>query len=129
MLFFSHLPYFSLRFLQPTDISNAPPDAGAAGQDVVLKVITHLQGTPVTANHTFDLSAALPSGGQVGSLSRNVYNDPVTSFPPIRLGEFVVHQTPTTGNTVGGYFSVTFQDGIAPASGQTVYANFQAKVL
>jgi len=119
----------ALRFLDPRDISNAPPDAGAAGQDVVLKVITNLNGQTVTANHVFDLSATLPTGGQVGSLSRNVYNDPVTSFPPIRVGQFVVHQTPTSGSTVGGYFSVTFQDGIDPACGRTVYADFKAKVL
>jgi hypothetical protein len=138
----------SLRFLRPVAATDIPPDAGALSDDVVLKVTTNLTGAQVVpakgckvdtdcptstvcimALCAFDLSEVLPTGGQRGVLTRNVLNDPVQTFPLIQRGEFYVTGTPQTGHSVSGYFTVTFQEGIDEASGRTVYAGFNAKVL
>ena len=118
----------SLSFLRPIT-GDFAADAGPAGEDLVLRVVTTLSGQAVTAKTSFNLADVLPNGSQRGQVSRNVLNDPTQSFPLIDRGTFVVYQNPASGQYINGYFSVTFQEGIAEASGRTVYANFTAKVL
>jgi hypothetical protein len=141
----------ALTFLRPVPIGDVI-DAGAAAnsEDTVFKVVTYLTGATLAAakgckvdtNCTtpevcylgtcaFDLSQILPGtmNQQRGQLSRFVLNDPVQTFPPIQRGDFYVTGNPVLGKNVGGYFTVTFTEGIDEASGRTVYGGFTAKVV
>ena len=120
----------ALRFLRPVPVQDSRADAGVANaEDLVLKVAVVLQGQTVAPHVYFDLAAALPNGAQVGQLTRNVLSETTMTFPSIDRGLFYVRQVPVSGSHASGYFTVTFTDGILPASGHTVYGSFDAVVL
>jgi hypothetical protein len=124
----------SLRFLRPDNAANDVADAGAIGEDLVFKVVTQLTGNQVLAGEIFDLSQQLPNGTQRGEISRAVLNDPITFFPPVQRGEFVIYGTPVANHSVNGYVSVTFIDAVDggltdEASGRTVFGSFSTQVL
>ena len=140
----------ALTFLRPVPVGDVIDAGGAAtSQDTVFKVVTYLTGATLAAAKgckadsdcttpelcflntcAFDLSQILPGTTQQrGQLSRFVLNDPVQTFPPIQRGDFYVSGNPVLGKNVGGYFTVTFTEGIDEASGRTVYAGFNAKVV
>jgi hypothetical protein len=140
----------AVTFLRPVPVGDVVDAGGAAtSEDTVFKVVTYLTGATLAAakgckadsdctapeicfihNCAFDLSQILPGTTQQrGQLSRFVLNDPVQTFPPIQLGDFYVTGNPVLGKSVGGYFTVTFTEGIDEASGRTVYGGFNALVV
>lgn len=78
---------------------------------------------------TYNLVDVLSSGLPRGDVSRNVLDDPRTTFPPIRVGEMTFNNIPVSGQdlTAGGDFHVTFTAGVEAASGRTVFGSFNAK--
>jgi hypothetical protein len=101
----------SLRFLEPQ----------GAGENVVLRVSVDLTGTQLDAIETFDLA-------ERGKVSRSVLDDPLTSFPAIRLGQLTFRRSLVSGDTVPGEFNVTFVNGTELSSGRTAFATFEALV-
>lgn len=98
-----------------------------SGEDIVLQVTTSLSGVaPGTSR--FDLTEVTPDNTQRGVISRNVLNDPRTTFPAIARGSLNLSGTLSTGKRVSGSFSVTFVEGIQFANGRTVFASFEATV-
>ena len=107
-----------VRFIQPL---------GGGGENVVLAVSASRAGVDPNALQ-FDLAELTPTGNQRGTLTRNVFNDPRTTFPPLARGHLQFNSSLIVGRTVGGNFSVTFQEGTTFASGRTVFASFGATV-
>jgi len=98
-----------------------------AGEDIVLQITANLAGlAPGTSR--FDLAETMPDNTQRGVVSRNVLNDPRTTFPAIARGALNLSGTLATGQRVSGSFSVTFVEGIQFASGRTAFASFGAIV-
>jgi len=106
-----------VRFIQPI----------GGGENVVLQVGAKRAGASPNALQ-FDLAEALPQGTQRGTITRNVLNDPRTSFPPLLRGHLNFNSSPSVGQTVCGNFSITFAEGTTFASGRTVYGDFGASV-
>ena len=106
-----------VRFVQPI----------GSGENVVLQVGARRAGASPNALQ-FDLAEALPQGNQRGTITRNVLNDPRTSFPPLLRGHLNFNTSLSAGQTVGGNFSITFAEGTSFASGRTVYGSFGATV-
>lgn len=76
-----------------------------------------------------DLASLDQNGAQRGVVSRNVQNDPRTTFPPILRGTLFFKQPLVVNALVDGDFHVTFENGIEAASGRTVFStSFQARV-
>lgn len=107
-----------VRFIQPLS---------GGGENVVLAVSASRAGADPNAIQ-FDLAELTPQGNQRGTLTRNVFNDPRTTFPPLARGHLQFNSSLTVGRTVGGNFSVTFQEGTTFASGRTIFASFGAIV-
>ena len=99
-----------------------------AGEDLVLQVTASLAGIQLTPNATLDLAELISADVQRGSVSRNVLNDPRTTFPRLQRGRLRFRGALTQGQTVNGDFSITFMDGTDPASGRTVFGDFTAVV-
>ena len=99
-----------------------------AAQDVVLKVGARLVGLTALTNTPVNLAETFPDGSQRGGLSRNVVNDPRTTFPLIARGQLLLKSNVASGQQVSGSFNVTFVNGIDPACGRTVFADFKASV-
>ncbi len=98
-----------------------------SGDDIVLAVSAKRAGLDPNALQ-FDLTDTMPDGNQRGTITRNVFNDPRTTFPPLFLGHLRFNSSLTVGRTVGGNFSVTFAEGTSFASGRTVFGSFGATV-
>lgn len=115
--------------------SGVLPDGGmetmGASEDVVLKIGYGLMGDSPPANQRLDLTFLDENGNFRTTLSRNVANDPRTTFPPLRVGSLFLDRAPdrVAMNTVNGEFNLTFQNGIEVASGRTVFGKFSAKVI
>jgi hypothetical protein len=98
-----------------------------SGEDVVLAVSAKRAGLDPNALQ-FDLADTMPDGTQRGTITRNVFNDPRTTFPPLVRGHLQFNSSLSVGRTVGGNFSATFADGTTFASGRTVFGSFGATV-
>ncbi len=97
-------------------------------QDTVLQVAARLVGINSVANNPINLAETFPDGIQRGALSRNVLNDPRTTFPPLQRGQLLLNGGVVKGQSVSGSFNVTFALGTDAASGRTAFANFKASV-
>ena len=107
-----------VRFIQPLD----------SGENVVLQVGAQLVGLdPNTLQ--FDLAESISQNNQRGVISRNVLNDPRTTFPPLALGRLQFNAPLAAGKSVSGSFHATFADGTTFASGRTVFGSFGATVV
>ena len=102
--------------------------AQGAGQDVVLQVTASLAGTSLSPNVSLDLAEEISPGVQRGTISRNVLNDPRTTFPKLQRGGLRFSSALSPGQKVNGNFSATFADGTDAASGRTVFGDFGATV-
>jgi len=102
--------------------------AQGAGQDVVLQVTARLAGKVLSPNVSFDLAEEISPGVQRGTISRNVLNDPRTTFPMLKRGSLHFSSAFATGQKANGDFSATFADGTDAASGRTVFGDFGATV-
>lgn len=106
-----------VRFTQPLD----------SGENVVLQVGAQRVGLdPNTLQ--FDLAESISQGNQRGVISRNVFNDPRTTFPPLSRGRLQFNAPLAIGKSVSGNFNATFADGTSFASGRTVFGSFGATV-
>jgi hypothetical protein len=102
--------------------------AQGTGQDVVLQVTASLAGKALSPNVSLDLAEEVATGIQRGTISRNVLNDPRTTFPKLKRGNLQFSSTLAVGQKVHGGFSATFADGTDAASGRTVFGDFGATV-
>lgn len=109
----------TLRFINPQ----------GSGEDTVLQVTAKLEGVKLTADEALDLAELLEDGvTQRGSLTRNVFGDPLQTFPPLEKGQLLLSSLPIRGESVSGEFSATFALGTEFASGRTVFGDFEAQV-
>jgi hypothetical protein len=106
-----------VRFIQPL----------GDGENIVLAVSASRAGVDPTALQ-FNLAETMPLGNQRGAITRNVFNDPRTTFPPLSYGHLTFNSSLIVGQTVGGNFSATFAPGTTFASGRTVFGSFGATV-
>ncbi len=100
-------------------------------ENAVLVVTEDLTDLLVEPGGAVDLTQVPPSGvGQRGVVTRDVANDPVTSFPALQRGSMKLGSTPIpgSGQSVGGAFNVTFEDCAQFACGFTAFASFTAQV-
>jgi hypothetical protein len=100
-------------------------------ENAVLVVTEDLGGLQVAPKGSVDLTEVPPSGvGQRGIVTRDVANDPRTTFPALQIGRMSLNSTPVpgSGSNVSGSFNVTF--ALCPdfACGFTAYASFSAQV-
>jgi len=100
-------------------------------ENAVLIVTEDLTGLQVAPNGVVDLTLVPPSGvGQRGVVTRDVANDPRTTFPALQIGSMRLNSTPIpgSGNSVSGAFNVTF--ALCPdfACGYTAFASFSGQV-
>ncbi|MBK7860451.1 MAG: hypothetical protein IPJ65_17925 [Archangiaceae bacterium] len=111
--------YLSLRFLQ----------ARGAAEDVVLKVGVSIDGAVPSHSVQYDLAEAI-SGGQRGTATRNVLDDPDhTLFPPLSRGLFRADGDLAHDTIVKGEISLTFAVGNQLGSGRAVFGPFEAEVV
>ncbi len=104
---------------------------GAAGTvlKVSARVADMLPEEAYTGPLTVDLAEVLEGGVQRGAIGRSVLDEPVTTFPPLRLGTLFVDAMPLeTGQRVTGEFNVTFENGTDVYSGRTIFGSFEATV-
>jgi hypothetical protein len=120
---------------QKVDVVRNPDDLAVrflmpqgAGDNVVLRLSVDLAGTTLDANKPFDLASTGLQGNQRGSISRDVLDDPLTSFPQLVRGELTFDHAPLAGEAVSGDFRATFENGTELASGRTVFGTFEATV-
>ena len=119
------------------------------GFDTVLQIgVTLAAMEQLKGGITWDLAQVLPNGMPRGTISRNVLDDPRTTFPPFRnttdctethladgghegmsCAELTVDNVPQEGQNLlaGGDFHLTFSNGVEFASGRTVFGTFAAK--
>jgi hypothetical protein len=115
------------------------------GYDTVLEVgVTLDTMEQLKGGITWDLSKVLSNNQPRGVISRNVLDDPRTTFPPFReclvtmpdggvitpsCAELTIDNVPAKGSNLpaGGDFHVTFANGVEFASGRTVFGSFAAK--
>lgn len=100
-------------------------------ENAVLIVTEDLTQLQVKPNGVVDLTLVPPSGvGQRGVVTRDVANDPRTTFPALQIGSMRLSSTPVpgSGDSVSGAFNVTF--ALCPdfACGYTAYASFSGQV-
>ena len=111
----------AVSFLQPSGKS----------QNAVLIVTEDLTGLQVTPKGSVDLTEVPPSGvGQRGVVTRDVANDPRTTFPALQIGKMELNGTPIpgSGDSLSGSFNVTFVLCADFACGFTAFASFSAQV-
>jgi hypothetical protein len=124
----------SLLFVRISELDDTTTDGGTSGmagkiEDYPFKLALALRGQPVPEAVRVDLTEEDNNGNQRAVFSRNVRNDPRKSFPRAVLGTLFLNRALQGNTSVGGDFHVTFEDGIEPASGRTVFGNFNAKVI
>jgi hypothetical protein len=94
-----------------------------------VNVSYRLWGAEVPGKGTFDLAEVNAMDIQRGVLSRNVSDDPRSTFPKLTRGTLTLNGPLTPGSVVTAEFRATFENGIDAASGRTVFSNgFSAKV-
>jgi hypothetical protein len=104
--------------------------ARGAAEDTVLKVFVTVEGETPAAPTRWDLAEAMASGGQRGSATRNVLDEPQnTSFPALSRGSFRIEQGLTQATRVTGEVSLTFVTGNVLGSGRAVFGPFDAEVV
>ena len=100
-----------------------------AGEDTVFQVTVRLDGVQLVENIEFDLTETISGGSQRGTVSRNVLNDPVQTFPAIKEGVFRLRDVPgASGSKVRGHFDLIFDNCIEFACGYTAFADFTGTV-
>jgi hypothetical protein len=100
-------------------------------QNAVLIVTEDLTGLEVLPRGEVDLTEVPPTGiGQRGVVTRDVANDPRTTFPLLQIGRLELDDTPIpgSGDSVRGNFNVTFVLCADFACGFTAFASFKAQV-
>ena len=100
-------------------------------QNAVLVVTEDLSGLQVAPTGKVDLTQVPPSGiGQRGVVTRDVTNDPRTTFPALQIGTMELNGTPVPGSgaSLSGAFNVTFALCADFACGYTAFASFSAQV-
>jgi hypothetical protein len=100
-------------------------------ENAVLIVTEDLTGLQVDPDGKVDLTLVPPSGvGQRGVVTRDVANDPVTTFPALQIGTMQLDGTPVPGSgaSLSGAFNVTFALCADFACGYTAYASFNGQV-
>jgi hypothetical protein len=97
-------------------------------EDTVLKVGVILDGPPPTSAVTYNLAEQMMTGGQRGTVTRNVLAEPdFTSFPPLMRGELKLESF-SSPKKVQGQLSLTFAQGTAVSSGRAVFGTFEAEI-
>ncbi|HZI14872.1 MAG TPA: hypothetical protein VE153_31170 [Myxococcus sp.] len=104
-----------------------------AGVDTKLKVSAQvadmLPEEVYTGPLTVDLAEVLEGGAQRGAIGRSVLDEPVRTFPQLRLGTLRVDAMPLEpGQRITGEFNVTFENGTDVYSGRTIFGSFEATV-
>jgi hypothetical protein len=111
--------YLSLRFLR----------SRGEVEDTVLKIGVIIDGPVPDHSVQYDLAEAM-SGGQRGTATRNVLDDPeLTLFPPLMRGSFRADGDLTQAKLVKGEISLTFAQGAEKASGRAVFGTYEAEVV
>lgn len=103
-------------------------DGGAISEDIPLKVGAKLEGLTLAAKTPLNLAEAVPSGGQRGAATRNVFGDVRNLFPLFARAGLTFDTVPRAGKPVTGNFHITFDNGTDAASGRTVFGTFTARV-
>ncbi len=126
----------SVSFVRKQALSSLPtPDSGVSvsggqSESYPLKLSYTLDGKPFVTGMPVDL--ALPQSKnamlQRGRASRNVVNDPRTSFPNLVRGSLLLNGKLAAGESLSGEFNMTFENGAEAASGRTIFGSFSAKV-
>lgn len=98
------------------------------GENTVLSLAVSVADLQIVAHGDINLSEQVVSGGQRGTVTRNVLNDPHRTFPALERGNLRFESVPVAGETVLGTFSVTFKECTDFACGRTVFGDFTAKV-
>jgi hypothetical protein len=131
----------SLQFVRVRPLDTTDLDAGTAAgtsEDYPFELTMALRGEDPPGNRRIDLTELDLNGKQRGVYTRNVLNDPNTTFPDARVQDGGVSPccatiyfktTPSPGGKVSGDFNVTFENGSELASGRTVFGSFDAKVV
>jgi hypothetical protein len=129
----------ALTFVRVQELDDTTADGGTANmvgtiEDITFKLAMALRGQPQPVDVKVDLTEEDANMNQRGVFSRNVRNDPRTTFPRMIRGELylnraIVDDAGIPADFVGGDFHVTFENGIEAASGRTVFGNFNAKVM
>ena len=96
------------------------------GRDVVFKLVVFIAPGDVIPGQPFDLAPA-PDGTRVAEASRSVANDPVHSYPPVKVGTVTYEEIPTLDQPLSGSWRVTFGDGGDAGRGRTAFGTFKAK--
>jgi hypothetical protein len=100
-------------------------------ENAVLVVTENLTGLQVAPKGSVDLTLVPPSGiGQRGVVTRDVANDPRTTFPALQIGRMALNTTPVPGSgaSISGSFNVTFALCADFACGYTAFASFSGIV-
>lgn len=97
--------------------------------DTVIKVAVNLLDTTVGPGTSIDLAEQIPELGQRGRVTRNVYKDEHTAFPPLLKGSLSVQNDPATASTVNGEVSASFVVGSDFGCGRAVFGPFRAEVV
>ncbi len=126
----------SLVFVRIRPLNVLPDDAGATSgeatgvsEDYPLKLAWRLLMDELPSGGRVDLAEPLSGTAQRGTVSRNVNNDPRTTFPRLARGTMRFDRPLDPDALVGGDFHLTFENGIEVASGRTAFATaFSARV-
>jgi hypothetical protein len=105
--------------------------SGDQAENAVLVVSEDLSGLTVQPTGQVNLAEVPPSGvGQRGVVTRDVFNDPRKTFPTLQQGYMKLDSTPVpgSGETVSGFFTVTFSLCVDFGCGRTAFASFKAQV-
>ena len=129
----------ALTFVRVLALDDTTADGGTSSmvgniEDITFKMALALRGQPQPVQVRVDLTEEDANMNQRAVFSRNVRNDPRTTFPRIVRGTLyldraIVDDAGIPAEYVGGDFHVTFENGIEAASGRTVFGNFNAKVM
>lgn len=107
--------------------ASAPTDTGTS-EDYPLKLTYRLLGEGVPNGGRVDLTQEDDNQAQRGVLSRQVANDPRSTFPPLVRGTLGFTKPLDANAHVQGDFHVTFANGTEAASGRTAFGTFTAQV-
>lgn len=122
----------ALLFVRQRPMDESEFDGGSdvsVSEDYPFKVTFALRGEEPPIRVRVDLAEEDAAGKQRGIFSRNVLNDTRRAFPRAIRGTLYLSRSLELDARVGGDFHVTFENGIEPASGRTVFGSFDAKVM
>lgn len=126
----------SLVFVRKRPLASLPDDAGTTNpdqqgfsEDYPIKIAWRLLMDELPRGGRVDLAEEDAGGRQRGTVSRNVFNDPRTTFPRLARGTMRFDRPLDPDTVVGGDFHLTFENGIEVASGRTCFSTaFTARV-